>query len=60
MDRIFLGELRKKISCSGQNRCYFEIAHHEIQLLLCRSMPGNALLSSIQLPEKLNRKLLLF
>lgn len=56
----FGGRIEEKISCSGKDWWYFEIAHHKVQLLPCISMPGNTLFSSIQLPGKLNRRLLLF
>lgn len=56
----FCGRTEEKISCGAKDWWYFEIAHCEAQLLLCISMPGNTLFPSIQLPGKLNRRLLLF
>lgn len=56
----FGGRIEEKISCSGKDWWYFEIAHHKVQLLPCISLPGNTLFSSMQLPGKLNRRLLLF
>lgn len=56
----FCGRSEEKISCSGKDWWYFEIAHYEVQLLLCLSMPRNTLSHSIQLPGKLNKRLLLF